>query len=866
MTAPTVIPDRMPSRWGGPLTKEDYGALEKSGIPSELVDQALLRRVNEQEGREIVGQKGKRDCAGILFPYYWPGDPHAVEYRIRRDHPDLVQATDGSIRQERKYLGARGAGNRLYIPPGMSLEQLADAKVPIIIVEGEKKALALCGRANHESDRPRFVVAAIPGVWSWRGVVGKTGGKNGERLDVRGAIPDLSRIVWEQRTVFILFDRNVHTNRDVAAARKALAFHLAKVGATVKFVNLPEDCGVNGVDDLLGAWGPQRVLDLIERAVDGGRLDVVPPPQFECRSNGIYRITRHGDQLRQTQLTNFNAVIKASIILDDGVETTREFEIDAELLGRKFNFAVAASQFASLDWAIERIGPAATVYAGQRESARVAIQSSAITATESRIYTHTGWCNVAGRWIYLHAAGAIGPDGAIIGEQVRLPRALSPYELQLPGDSDVAAAVRASLRLPHIGPAEVCFPLLAATIRAVFGDADFGVHLAGETGAYKSELAALFQQHFGAGMDRLHLPAAWSSTANSLEALAFQAKDAILVIDDFAPQGSAADVARYHAAADRVFRAAGNHAGRGRLDSTAKLREAKPPRALILSTGEVVPRGHSVRARLLVLEIQKGAIQSGELSACQANARNGLYVIAMTAFIRWLAPKCEQIRVAFQRRLCDLRLTCLRTHSHARMPDIVANLQAAFEFFLEFAVDCGALGSTERDRFALESQEAFTAAAAAQTQYQNVAEPTAMFLTLLRSALSCGRAHLQMRSGSIPEHPELCGWRRNGGTYVPMGQCIGWEDRDDIYIECASAYREVQIAARDAGESLPVTEPTLKRRLKEKGLLASTDTKRQTTTIRRSIAGGVKDVLHFHRSTVFSTETDNPSGENGAEA
>ena len=131
--------------------------------------------------------------------------------------------------------------------------------------------------------------------------------------------------------------------------------------------------------------------------------------------------------------------------------------------------------------------------------------------------------------------------------------------------------------------------MLAATYRAVLGEADFAVHLAGETGAFKSEVAALYQQHFGAGMDRLHLPGAWSSTANALEILAFHAKDALLVIDDFAPQGSGADVARYHAAADRIFRAAGNHAGRSRLDSTAKLREPKPPRALILSTGEEIP-------------------------------------------------------------------------------------------------------------------------------------------------------------------------------------------------------------------------------------------------------------------------------------
>src|SRR5205807_451402 len=131
--------------------------------------------------------------------------------------------------------------------------------------------------------------------------------------------------------------------------------------------------------------------------------------------------------------------------------------------------------------------------------------------------------------------------------------------------------------------------------------------------------------HFGTTMTRLNLPGAWSSTGNALEALAFHAKDVLLVIDDFAPQGSSTDVARYHAAADRVFRAAGNHAGRGRLDSTTKLREPKPPRALILSTGEDVPRGQSVRARLLILELSKNCVGAGDLTGRQKDAIAGLY-------------------------------------------------------------------------------------------------------------------------------------------------------------------------------------------------------------------------------------------------
>jgi hypothetical protein len=274
--------------------------------------------------------------------------------------------------------------------------------------------------------------------------------------------------------------------------------------------------------------------------------------------------------------------------------------------------------------------------------------------------------------------------------------ALSRYELRPANNTtDLHAAVSASLRLVELGPPAVSFSLLATTYRAVFGDADFALHLVGETGAFKSELAALHQQHFGAGMDRLHLPAAWSSTGNALEMLAFHAKDVLLVIDDFAPQGSSADVARYHAAADRVFRAAGNHAGRSRLDSSARLREPKPPRALILSTGEEVPRGQSVRARLLILELSRGEIDGARLLECQRDGRGGLYAQAMAGFLQWFAGRYDEVRAAFDGKVSEYRSKALFNQAHARTPEIIATLQAGFEMYLDYCVAVGVIGTVE---------------------------------------------------------------------------------------------------------------------------------------------------------------------------
>jgi hypothetical protein len=844
-------------QWGGPLTEADYAGLKGSWITPEIADSALLRRVADHEGREVIGHKGSCDCAGILIPYYWPGEPGAFNYRLRRDHPDFKYNEQGKAKPDKKYLGPPKSANRLYVPPGVTLDQLSDPSISIALVEGEKKALALWRLARHETDKPRFIPIAIAGVWNWRGTVGKTNDSLGERIDVKGPIADLGRIAWQGRLVFIVFDTNVDSNDSVKWARMGISHELGKRDAKVDFVNLPADCGVNGVDDLLAVWGPERVLELFQSAVPGARLRVMPPPQFESRPEGMFRITRQGERLSQVQLTNYRAQVVTNIMLDDGVETKREFEITADLLGQRFQFMIPASEFARMDWPLERMGSSAITFTKQGNDALIAIQSSSMTAEERCIYAHTGWRNIGGRWVFLHTGGAIGESGAVPGVVVRLTGPLSRYDLRLPATAEeLKKAVRSSLRLAQLGPLAVSFPLRAATWRAAFGDCDFSVHLTGETGAFKSELAALEQRHFGAGMDRLHLPGAWSSTANSLEALAFHAKDVLMVIDDFAPEGSAADISRYFAAAERVFRAAGNRSGRGRLDSSAKLREPKPPRGLILSTGEETPRGQSIRARLLLLELSKGEISSCKLQECQKDAQDGLYVGAMSAFIQWIARRYEQRKATLAGRAAELRGD-LTDPAHARTADMIATLQAGTEAFLEFAQDCGAVDGAERKYLADRSWEALKMAAAAQAKHHVATEPTARFLDLLRASITSGRTHLQTTEAGRPEQsPESYGWRSDNQLWKSHGDCVGWLEGDNVYVEPIAAYRVIQVMARDMNEPFATSPQVLKKRLHEKGLLVSIDGKRETLTVRRKIAGLSTPVLHFSRSKLLPESPD----------
>jgi len=257
--------------FGGPLTEKDFAALERCGIPRELAQEAV-RRVDSTAGAEMFSRNSTGDYAGQIFPYIWPGEDHPCEYRLRRDHPEQQVGADGKFKDKNKYLGPPGRRNRLYFAPRTMPEWLEDVTLPIIITEGEKKCLSLSHLAwngvSDAADRPRWLSIGLGGVRSWQGTIGKEDGPNGERLDVKGPIPDLDRVLWRERTVTILFDNNADSNNDVRIARFSLAKELRNRGANVSFADIPREFGVNGIDDVIGQKGPEIALALIEKACD----------------------------------------------------------------------------------------------------------------------------------------------------------------------------------------------------------------------------------------------------------------------------------------------------------------------------------------------------------------------------------------------------------------------------------------------------------------------------------------------------------------------------------------------------------------------------------------------------------------------
>jgi len=339
------------------------------------------------------------------------------------------------------------------------------------------------------------------GVWSWRGT-NEHGGKT--------ALPIWEYIALEERRVFVAFDSDVVLEPQVYAAIERLKQFLKGRGAEVQVIYLPHGEGKKqGVDDYLVAG--HSVEDLLDYATSELREppsgeDAIPAEPYVATPGGIVwnKPSRYGS----TPFTTFTAETVGDIVEDDGIEERQSFEIEARLSERQRRFEVPATRFASTNWVAENLGAAAFVHAGFgfRDHASVAIRMLSQDIAERRVFAHTGWREMDGEWAYVHAGSAIGLAGSIWGVEVSMADVrLGNYVLPHPATGeDLARAVNASLRLLDLAPSEKANPMLAAAYRSPLGEAvplDLSVYVAGPTGAFKTELTAITQAHYGSGFN-----------------------------------------------------------------------------------------------------------------------------------------------------------------------------------------------------------------------------------------------------------------------------------------------------------------------------------------------------------------------------
>lgn len=563
---------------------------------------------------------------------------------------------------------------------------------------------------------------------------------------------------------------------------------------------------------------------------------------------GFIKDTREGRIFNR--LCNFTAWQKEKKTLDDGAELKHSFIMGGKTSDGRIlpDISIPASQFSSLSWIHPHWSPAAIMAGGTnaKDRLREAIEWLSQYLIRRYVYGHTGWRNINGQWVFLHAGGAVGATDSI---EVDLPRGLNLYHLP---DSvgNIQEAVAASIGLLGIGKPEITFPLWSAIYRAPLAELyfpDLTLFLWGPSGLFKSTTTALFLNHFGRFFTDNNLPAGWTSTGNSLEKLAFQAKDLPLVIDDYAPERDPQQMRKLEGKANQMLRNQGNQTGRGRMAADGSLRTTYTPRGLQIGTGEQLPDSiQSIAARYLSVKFEPGSIDRDKLTAAQAPANVGLYGQAMRGYIEWLIPQMDTLRESLPLLFKTYREGA-RVQGHARLSEAVAHLFIGADLGLDYACGVGAI--TEAQKRELRKQAWITLISLANEHGQVIQQerPSKLFLQALETLFTQKKIHLEEKElrGMILEDADRWGVPKYGET--PSSIMVGWVDDNYIYLLPEASFKEVASFYRESGSGFPVKEKALREYLRQEGV---TEVDQGRTSKLERINGIRPHVLKIHKENM----------------
>jgi hypothetical protein len=162
-----------------------------------------------------------------------------------------------TVKKAQRYGQPKASGCRAYFPVTDVIDWeriIEDTDIPIVITEGEKKALRGC-----LSGLPTI---GLGGVYNF--------------MSDGSFLPELSRINWEKRPVYICFDSDAVDNPNIQAAEGRLATEISvNRKGHVFVVRVPEIAAGQkaGLDDYIAARGDDKVMELFEKAKPLRKID-----------------------------------------------------------------------------------------------------------------------------------------------------------------------------------------------------------------------------------------------------------------------------------------------------------------------------------------------------------------------------------------------------------------------------------------------------------------------------------------------------------------------------------------------------------------------------------------------------------------
>lgn len=554
-----------------------------------------------------------------------------------------------------------------------------------------------------------------------------------------------------------------------------------------------------------------------------------------------------------TPLCTGSIIITEVIYKNDGLNDDIEFKCEGitdtgEKLPEVF---IPVDEFDSLKWISKKWG-CKIVTLGAQSTNQKLISGIKLTGKKADITyknCHTGYVNKNGKPIaYLHAGGSIGDQGIIC----ELDDVLHQYKLSgcSTTEEEQKEAFISSLALLRAHRESVVYPLLSFIYLAplsqinkeVNGECGFCLYLRGKTQNGKSTLSALAMSHFGEFTSTTP-PTSFESTSNRNEALSHFLKDSVLWIDDFHPKGNKKERENQNEQFNRIARASGDRASRGRLNSNSELKRSYIPRCLFLVTGEDDPQlSQSGFARIFTLDVKT---ERKDLSKLFQASRIGLLSRAMSDYISYIINNYDEVKKHFSKRYEFYISFTRKALGENRLSIQSALLMTSMDLLLAYAIKNSLLDKNTATEILEKNARQIMGIAHKNDEEIKSSDPVEKFISTLSTMISNKEVEVrECKYGS--ETNELY------NTYPPR---IGWLDEEFYYLDKDKTYGAVKEKLESVDDSIGATIKGLYRDLLDQGKIIGDNSNNPTKL--KNINGKPKRLIFFKRSVLDVRENSN---------
>lgn len=245
-----------------------------------------------------------------------------------------------------------------------------------------------------------------------------------------------------------------------------------------------------------------------------------------------------------------------------------------------------------------------------------------------KMYMQNGWKNMDGVWRYVEGTGAIGPNCTNVygNAEQKLLTSKGMLEMHAAIEFFEMRHIIRDERKSEFLMAFVCGSVLETLMEEVGYPIRFVTAIVGTTNSMKTSCAKVFSQFLNGGND---VELTFASTKGGLETYVSKYSDAILLVDDFMPADSKAEMNYQTLKLKSLLRMYGDRVATSRMagDSTSR-RPLNEVHGTCLITGEILPGIRSSQTRVLQISLKPGEVDTEYLGYFQK------YPLTLPTFLR----------------------------------------------------------------------------------------------------------------------------------------------------------------------------------------------------------------------------------------